>query len=246
MSASRPSPAAEAKRKIGEFAAGLIESGMRVGLGTGSTAAEMVNALGRRWREEGLRFQAVGTSSATEELARQFDIPVLALDPSETLDIYLDGADEIDGDGNLIKGLGGALLREKLVAANAKRHVIMVDSSKPVRRLGTKGPLPVEVVKFGADTTRARIEALGCTPSLRMRNNGPFLTDEGHLTFDCTFSSGIADPVATGRALKDLLGVVETGLFCGYCDEVLIGSSERVELIGLLDWNRRIAEFLAP
>ncbi len=244
MSAQGTSPIGEAKRRIGALAATLVRPGMRVGLGTGSTATEMVNALGRRWREEGLRFEAVGTSAATEELALHHDIPVRALDPARPLDLYMDGADEIDAHGHLVKGLGGALLREKLVAANALRHVIMVDASKPVRRLGERTPVPVEVVRFGWETTRARLEARGCEPVLRTRGAQPFLTDEGNLILDCRFPEGIGDAAATARELKEILGVVETGLFVDYCDEVLIGTADGAECIPLAAWGGRIADFL--
>ncbi len=244
MSNLRTSPVGEAKRRIGELAATLVEPGMRVGLGTGSTANEMVNALGRRWREEGLRFEAVGTSAATEELALHHSIPVGALDPARPLDLYMDGADEIDAHGHLIKGLGGALLREKLVAAAAVRHVIMVDSSKPVRRLGEKTPVPVEVVRFGWETTRSRLIAHGCVPELRLRGAQPFLTDEGNLILDCRFPEGIGDPSTMARELKGVLGVVETGLFVGYCEEVLIGTADSATCMHVGVWGERIADFL--
>lgn len=244
MSNTRTSPVGEAKRRIGELAATLVRPGMRVGLGTGSTATEMVNALGRRWREEGLRFEAVGTSAATEELARHHNIPVLAMDPARPLDLYMDGADEIDAHGHLIKGLGGALLREKLVAANALRHVIMVDASKPVRRLGEKTRVPVETVRFGWETTAARLQAHRCEPVLRMRGAQAYLTDESNLILDCRFPEGIGDAAALSRELKGILGVVETGLFVGYCHEVLIGTHEAAECIPLEAWRERIADFL--
>lgn len=240
----KPSPAAIAKRHIGQLAATLIRPGMRVGLGTGSTAAEMVHALGARWRDEGLRFEATGTSAATEELARIYEIPVVPLAADKTLDLYLDGADQIDAAGNLIKGHGGALLREKLVAAAAKRHVIMVDVSKFSPLLGKNMELPVEVVRFGDDTTRARIEALGCKATLRMQGTQPYLTDERHHIYNCTFDQGITDPAEMARAIKGILGVVETGLFIDYCDAVLVGSASGAELIELAEWGRYMDAFL--
>jgi len=238
------SPAAIAKRHIGQLAATLIEPGMRVGLGTGSTAAEMVHALGARWRDEGLRFEATGTSAATEEIARIYEIPVVPLAADMPLDLYLDGADQIDAVGNLIKGHGGALLREKLVAAAATRHIIMVDVSKYSPLLGVDMELPVEVVRFGEDTTRARIEALGCKATLRMAGNQPFMTDERHYIYNCTFAHGIADAAEMARAIKGVLGVVETGLFIDYCDAVLVGSAAGAELVELPKWKDHIEAFL--
>jgi len=198
---------------IGERAASEIPDGAVVGLGTGSTANAMLDALGARVRA-GLTVTGVPTSVQTADRARELGIPLADLDDVGRLDLCIDGADEIDPQLNLVKGRGGALLYEKLVARQADRLIIIASAEKLVDRLGTRLPLPVEVIPFGhADTARA-IAELGLQPRLRESGGEPFRTDGGHYIYDCV-SQGIDDPAALASALKAITGVVDHGLFVG-------------------------------
>lgn len=219
----------DGKREAAEAAAGLVESGMRVGLGTGSTAALFVEALGRR------RLDIVGvpTSEATRRQAEALGLRLATLEDEPELDLTIDGADEIDPDLNLIKGGGGALLREKLVAAASARLVVIADASKSVGRLG-RFPLPVEIVPFGIETTRRRIATLllreGLPESMtrRMAPDGrPFVTDGGNAILDLHLGQ-IPDVPRLAGALKAVLGVVEHGLFVGLAERALIGGPDGV------------------
>ena len=216
------------KRAAGEAAAALVEPNTTVGLGTGSTAAWFVRALGDRVRL-GLRVRGVPTSEATAELARSLGIPLLDLDEAE-IALTVDGADEIGPGLALIKGGGGALLREKLVWRASKRCVVISDASKRVSRLGAF-PLPVEVVRFGHATTAKRIASvLGgadyvARPQLRQTDGAPVVTDAGNLIYDLPCRS-IADPQALAAALKAITGVVEHGLFLGLAHEAIIASDQ--------------------
>ena len=213
--------------------AALVEPGMIVGLGTGSTSGRMVRHLGARMRELGFRVRAVCTSSVTEFIAREEEIEIIPLAPEHPIDLYLDGADEIDPQGVMIKGGGGALLREKLVARHARRRVIMVDESKRVARLGSF-PLPVEVVTFGAPVTAAQIaEVTGGRVAIRLdkASGTPFPTDEGHLIVDVRLPGLIADPAALHARLLALPGVVETGIFAGLCHQLIVGTATGVETV---------------
>jgi ribose 5-phosphate isomerase A len=216
-----------AKRAAGEAAAKLVEDGMRVGLGTGSTAFFVVAALGRRVAEEGLRITGVPTSNATAAQARDLGIPLSDPD-GHKLDLAIDGADEIEeGTLRLIKGLGGALLREKIVAQLARRFVIIGDESKVVRHLGDRAPLPVEVVRYGQEATAYRIGELGGAPKLRHDKFGDvFVTDGGNVIYDCSGFAPIGDPFTLQRDLKAIAGVVETGLFPGPVEQAIIGQSD--------------------
>lgn len=216
----------DGKRAAGEAAAALVESGMRLGLGTGSTVYWTLGALARR-ASAGLRVTAVATSRATEALARELGIPLADIDAGGALDLGIDGADEVSPALDLIKGGGGALLREKLVALQCRRRVIVVDRSKLVPRLGAR-PLPVEVVAFGWRATAERIRSLGGEPTLRTAQGRPLVTDEGHYILDSTFGP-IDDPAHLERALKGLAGVVESGLFVGLADLVLVGDAHGLE-----------------
>jgi ribose 5-phosphate isomerase A len=223
--------ATEQKRQAGQHAALQVESGMTVGLGTGSTAAFVVEALGRRVREEGLRMVGVCTSTATERLAAEHGVPTAALSRDRRIDLYIDGADEVTSDGVMIKGGGGALLREKMVADWARRHLIVVDESKLVERLGVAFRLPVEIIRFGHETVVAKLAGLGCETRVRAGADGtPFLTDEGHHIVDCRFPQGIANPLAMQARLRTVVGLVETGLFIGYCNALVIGHDHGAEL----------------
>lgn len=211
-----------AKRVAAEAALQYVENGMRVGLGTGSTALEMLELLAERIRN-GLTIEGIPTSEGTAARARELNIP-LATDYPQRLanQVTLDGADRVDPEGNLIKGGGGALLREKLVARAADKVVIMVDPSKHLPVLGPGFALPVEIVPFGQVETLAALERCGCQPSLRMQGDQPFHTDGGHLIADCVFGP-IHDPRALELRLSALVGVVETGLFVGLTDVVVTG-----------------------
>ncbi len=214
-----------AKAAAAKAATALIEDGMRVGLGTGSTAVHMLAALAERVRG-GLTVEGVPTSEDTARRARELGIP-LASDYPESLvnDLTLDGADKVDGEGHLIKGGGGALLREKLVARSSRRLVVMVDSSKRQPLLGPGFPLPIEIVDFGWRDTVGLLEQCGCQASLRGGETDPFRTDGGHLIVDCEFGP-IHDPRALDLRLKALVGVVETGLFVGLTDVVVVGQPD--------------------
>ncbi len=212
------------KAVAGEAAAALIEDGMVVGLGSGSTAALAVAAIGRR----GCRIVGIPTSEKTGELARKWGIELTTLAAHEYIDLTVDGADEIEtGTLALIKGRGGALLREKLVAAATRRLVIVADESKVMERLSaTERPIPVEVVPFGWESTARRLRALGAEPKLREG----FLTDGGHYILDCLFP-GVADPARLAPALDGTVGVVEHGLFLGMAAEAIIGSETGVRVL---------------
>ncbi len=216
-----------AKRASGEAAALLVEDGMLVGLGTGSTAHFVVTALGRRVRDDGLRITGVPTSEQTGALATSFGIP-LAEPTGQAIDLAIDGADEIEkGTLRLIKGLGGALLREKIVAQMARRFVIIGDASKIVATLGEKAPLPVEVVRYGRAASEHRIAALGGAPKLRLGKDGAaFLTDGGNVIYDCGGFTPIRDPFTLQRDLKAIAGVVETGLFLTGVEQAIIGAAD--------------------
>jgi ribose 5-phosphate isomerase A len=220
------------KRRAAEAAVALVEDGMRLGLGTGSTARHVLDVLAERRSLGELRdIVGVPTSSATTEYATRLGIPLTTLDSVTDLDLAIDGADEFDPQLDLVKGLGGALLWEMIVAAAAARFIVVVDESKRVRRLGTRAPLPVEVIPFGWRTQLRRLEAEGAIPALRSGPDGaPYLTDGGHFIIDCTFPDGIADAAAVAARLRAAPGVVETGLFVGMADMVIV-AGEAVDVL---------------
>lgn len=224
------------KKAAGEAAAALVEDGMVVGLGTGSTAAFFVRALARRAAVEGLRIRGVPTSAATAELAQAGAIPLIELDEAGEVDLVVDGADEIGPGLDLIKGGGGALLREKLVWEAARRRVVIADAAKRVAQLG-RFPLPVEVVGFGHAVTARRIAhaaaALGCEAAPRLRQspapNGARVvtSDGGNPIYDLPCGA-VVDAHGLARTLKGITGVIEHGLFLGLADEALIGTNDGV------------------
>lgn len=220
------------KRKAAERAARYVESGMRLGLGTGSTAAHFVDVIGERVRSGRLTgIVGVATSRATIEHARHVGIPLATLDEESSLDLTVDGADEIGPGIDVIKGHGGALLWEKLVAGASARFLIIADESKLVHRLGARMALPVEVVPFGWSTHLAFIEDLGARPVLRKRGGKPFETDSGHYMIDCHFEGGIGDPVGVSTALKARVGIVETGLFIGMADTAVVAVGDGIRVL---------------
>ncbi len=230
---AREKETAEArKRAAAERAAEWIEEGMALGLGTGSTVRHLLDLLAAR-REAGEWREVVGvpTSEDTVRRARALGIPLASLEERSRLDLTLDGADEVDPELRLIKGLGGALLREKVVAVASARLVIMVDDSKEVYLLGTRAPLPVEVDPFGAAIQPAYLRALGAEPVLRRRPDGsPFVTDGGNHIFDCHFPEGIRDPEALQAALNRRPGILEHGLFLGMASAVVVADAENVSV----------------
>jgi len=201
---------------------------MVVGLGSGSTAAFAVSALGRRVAE-GLRIVGIPTSERTAAQARTLKIPLTTLKEHPEIDIDIDGADEVEkGTLNLIKGGGGALLREKIVASASKRFLVIVDESKLVGRLGEKFAVPVEAAPFGWPVVARALRNLHCEPTLRLKPDGSeFLTDGGNCILDCSFGP-IADPVALGREIDGIAGVVEHGLFLGMTSRVIVGATTGV------------------
>ncbi|MFW8594628.1 ribose-5-phosphate isomerase RpiA [Cribrihabitans neustonicus] len=233
---SELSPVDKAKFVAAKRAADMVEDGMRVGLGTGSTAAWLVRCLGSRVRDEGLKITAVPTSSRTAALAREVGISVVTLDEAKWLDLTIDGADEFDADLNLIKGGGGAHLQEKIVATASDQMVVIADAGKSVETLGAF-PLPVEVIPFGWQSTRSLIEetlvsmdVLGRDTSLRMDGDEPFITDEGNHILDLHLNR-IGNPRQLSLVLNQIPGVVENGLFIDICDSVVIGYGDgRVEV----------------
>ena len=230
------SPIDRAKFVAAKRAAQYVESGMRVGLGTGSTAAWLVRCLGEMVREDGLKITGVPTSTRTAQLARDVGIDVITLDEAKWLDVTIDGADEFDKDLNLIKGGGGALLQEKIVATASDRMVVIADVGKEVEHLGNF-PLPVEVIPFGWQTTQALIEetlvsmdVLGRSSSLRMNGGAAFVTDEGNHILDLHLNR-IGNPRQLALVMNQMPGVVENGLFIDICDSVVIGYGDgRVEV----------------
>lgn len=217
------------RQRAAERALDYVESGMALGLGTGSTAFCMLRGLAARLAEGRLqRIAGVPTSEQTAALARELGIPLTTLDQHPTLDLALDGADEIDPHLRLIKGLGGAMLREKIVAASAERFIVMASDRKRVERLGERSPLPVEVVAFGMPLCMRRLAALGAEPVLRRDRSGvPFVTDEGHLILDCHFGV-IADPESLAAAICAIPGVVAHGLFLDMASLAVIAGPDGV------------------
>jgi len=223
------------KARAAAMALDLVEDGMRLGLGTGSTATYFVEGVGAKVAQ-GLKLICVPTSETTRLQAERLQIPLTTLDDTPHLDLTVDGADEVDDQLRLIKGGGGALLREKIVASASDRMVVIADRSKLVATLG-KFPLPVEVVSFGLAATRALIEAMaqeaGCNGNITLRpdpSGRPFVTDQGNHVLDCAFGQ-IPEPDLLSFALKQVPGVVEHGLFLGIADAAIVAGPEGVQMI---------------
>jgi len=218
------------KQHAANAALEFVKSGMIVGLGTGSTADYFLTELAGALRLGGIRdIRGIPTSKHSERRAIELHIPLTTLAENPLADVTVDGADEIAPSLDLIKGLGGALLREKVVAQNSKMLVIIADESKGVAKLGTKSPLPVEVAQFGYETHEAFLRSLGATPKLRMAGAGMvFVTDNGNFIYDCHFPSGISDPRALEAILETRAGIVECGLFLNLASIALIGNETGV------------------
>jgi ribose 5-phosphate isomerase A len=219
----------EAKQRVGEAALQLVQSGMIIGLGTGSTARFFIEALGLALADGKLRdVRAVPTSVDSEKLARKSGVPIVTFAQAQKADLTIDGADEIAPDLTLIKGLGGALLREKFVAQNSTKLVIIADASKLVTKLGTKTPLPVEVTQFGLEASERFLREQGSLPTLRRRPDGAvFVTDNGNFIFDCKFTE-IADPRELNLKLAMRAGIVESGLFIDLAHTAIIADEAAV------------------
>ena len=220
------------KRNAGRYAAEYIKDGFVVGLGTGSTAQHFVERLAERIKKEELEIIGIPTSEQTKHQAEELGVPITSLDEHPIIDITVDGADEIDGEFNLIKGGGGALLREKIVAYHSKELVIVADTSKMVDTLGVKFMLPVEIIPIWSTAIIGCLEDLDCLANLRMENNTVYKTDNKNYIVDCKFQ-GIPDPESLSLELNSIPGVVENGLFVGMVDKVIIGKREGVEEISI-------------
>lgn len=216
-----------AKQRVGLEAARLVQDGAVVALGTGSTAAFVIEELGRRIRQEGLAIKGIPTSYQAAMLARKYGIPLTTLDDVDHIDIAIDGADEVDPHKNLIKGGGAAHTREKIIDSLAKVFVVVVDQSKLVQRLGESFPVPVEVLPLAIAPVLRRLETMGGEPVVRMavKKDGPVITDQGNLVVDVTFKD-IPDPAALESALNNIPGVLENGIFVGVANIILVGSPE--------------------
>jgi ribose 5-phosphate isomerase A len=222
----------ELKRATGYRAAEYVQPGMVVGLGSGSTARFATLRVAERLRQGALHdIVAVPTSDGTARLAAAEGIPLATLDEHPRIDLTIDGADEVDPHLDVIKGLGGFLLREKIVAAATDTEVIVVDESKLVQRLGTRSPVPVEVIRFGWQNTRRALEGTGTVrTAVRLADGAPYITDEGNYIIDCTYD-GIDDPVDLSQRLNAIPGVVENGLFIGMAKIVVVASATGVSIL---------------
>lgn len=218
----------EPKRRAAERALEFVREGQTVGLGTGSTAKFAIEGIGRMVRG-GLEIKGVPTSLATQKMAEDLGIPLVDLNTVGVIDITLDGADEVDANFNMIKGGGGALTREKLVALASMKRVILVDATKLVSTLGQTRLLPVEVLPFAQGLSKRLLNSLGCVASLRLAGNVPFVTDNGNHIFDCQFGP-IENASELQKRIKLIPGVIECGLFIGIADTLVIGFDDRVEI----------------
>ena len=217
----------ELKEQAGIAACDFVKDGMKLGLGTGSTVRYTVLELGRRMKQEGLEIVGVPTSESTRDLAESLDIPLIPLAEAGGLDLVIDGADEFDSDYNLIKGGGGALTREKIVAQSSNGMVVVADDSKQVETLGSFD-LPIEVLPFEWKRTADRVAEFCSGPVVRRGGDEPFVSDNGGYILDCSFGSTITNPSELESALLDIAGVVEVGLFVGICDAVVMASNTGV------------------
>ncbi len=218
------------KKQVGEAAASHVKDGMVVGLGTGATVHYTILKLGERVKDEGLTIVGIPTSSSTESLATELGITLGTLAEHRTIDLTIDGADEIDPHLNLIKGMGGALLREKVVAFMSREEIIVADESKVVKVLGTKSPLPVEVLPFALPYCLATLEGKCREAKVRRRDGSDYITDNGNKIIDCSFES-IDQPETLERELDRIPGVVGNGLFLGLATQAMIGKPEGVVVL---------------
>jgi ribose 5-phosphate isomerase A len=215
------------KKQAGEKAVEYIDDGMIVGLGTGSTVEYTIRKLGKLVRD-GLKIKGIPTSVHTQRIAKKEKIPLTTLEENPAIDLTIDGADEVDPDLNLIKGGGGALVREKIIAFNSKKVIIVIDDSKIVKALGIDFPLPVEVVKFGWTSTKKTLEKIGCNVELRrVMENEPYITDNSNYILDCEFDR-ITEPAKLEIDINNIPGVVENGLFIDLANQVIVGGKQGI------------------
>ena len=207
-----------------------VEDGMVVGLGSGSTANKAIQLIGQKVKEEGIGIIGIPTSTASDLLGRAVGIRIGELDDHPQVDLTIDGADEVDPSLNLVKGLGGALVREKIVAASSRVEMIVIDDSKMVDRLCQKAPLPVEIIKYSSKSTMRKLAALGCVPELRMAEDEPFISDNLNYIVHCKFER-IDDPRAMEAEIGMIPGVVDSGLFIGLASKVIVASAEGVRIL---------------
>jgi ribose 5-phosphate isomerase A len=218
------------KERAAAEAVKYVEDDMVVGLGSGTTASIAIRLIGEKAKAEGLEILGVPTSKASDLLGRAVGIRMVDLDDHPRVDLTIDGADEVDPRLDLVKGLGGALVREKIVAAASAVEIIVADESKVVEHLCQKAPLPVEVVRFSYKTTMRRLSSLGCTPVLRMGEDAPFVTDNGNYIVHCRFDR-IDEPATMESAINNLPGVVDNGLFVGRASKAIIGTENGVRMM---------------
>lgn len=214
------------KKMAGEKAVEYVEDGMILGLGTGSTVEYTLRKLGELVKD-GLKIKGIPTSMHTGKIAKECNIPLTTLEENPEIDLTIDGADEVDSELNLIKGGGGALTREKIIAYHSKKEIIVIDETKIVKALGAAFPLPVEVVKYGWTSTKKTLEEFGCTAELRKIINDPYLTDNSNYILDCGFER-IEEPEQIEKDINNIPGVVENGLFIGLVDEIIVGSKQGI------------------
>ena len=230
MTTTSPPEQDRLKRAAATQAVMEIEDGMVVGLGSGSTAAFAIEALAARVAA-GLRVAGIPTSEKTASLARRLGVPLTSFAGNRRIDVAIDGADQVErATLDLVKGLGGALLREKIVASASDRMIVVVDETKLVDRLGADTPLPVEIVAFGWQTVVDRLAAIGCAPRLRLIGDKPFMTEGGNYIADCAIAE-ISDPAGLEARISALVGVVETGLFIGLASKIVVGRPNGVDVI---------------
>jgi ribose 5-phosphate isomerase A len=208
----------------------LVEDGMVVGLGTGRTAAHAVRKIGEMVAG-GISVIGISTSEATEKLAVEVGLATSSLDEHPEVSLTIDGCDEVDPGLELIKGLGGALLREKIIARHTAREVIVADGTKAVEKLGTKAPLPVEVLRFGHAATAGEVRKVGCEPALRERDGAPFVTDSGNFIYDCRFATGIDEALKVESEINNIPGVVENGLFLGMAKDAILAEEDGLRIL---------------
>jgi len=217
------------KKLAAEKAVEYVESGMTLGLGTGSTVEYALKKLGEMVKN-GLDIKGIPTSMHTRKIAKEESISLTTMEENPEIDLTIDGADEVDSELNLIKGGGGALTREKIVAYHSKREIIIIDETKVVKALGIDFPLPVEVVKYGWSSTKNKLEEFGCNVKLRKIMRDPYITDNSNYILDCEFER-IDDPEQLEVDINNIPGVVENGLFIGLTDDVIVGSKQGIKTL---------------
>lgn len=214
------------KKMAAEKAVEHVDNGMVIGLGTGSTVKYAIKKLGEMINT-GLKIEGIPTSLRTKKLATEYNIPLVDLNDYTKIDLTIDGADEVDSHLNLIKGGGGALTREKIIAYHSKKEIIVIDETKVVKKLGIDSPVPVEVTKYGWNATKKTLEELGCTAELRTIMDEVYITDNSNYILDCDFGK-INEPEALEKEINSIPGVIENGLFIDLVDEVIVGSKQGI------------------